>query len=63
VAKLIVATGRRPNSDNIGIGRAGVELGKEGQIRVDELGLKPPHAFRSRRDSYRRAFGKSCTTR
>jgi mercuric reductase len=44
--KLIVATGRRPNSDNIGIEKAGVELGKEGQIRVDEfLRTNVPHIF------------------
>jgi len=42
--KLIVATGRRPNSDNIGIEKAGVELGKEGQIRVDKfLRTNVPH--------------------
>jgi mercuric reductase len=35
--KLIVATGRRPNSDNIAIEKAGVELGNEGQVRVDEF--------------------------
>src|SRR5260370_39591277 len=35
--KLIVATGRRPNSDKIAIERAGVELAKEGHIRVDEF--------------------------
>jgi mercuric reductase len=44
--KLIVATGRRQNSDNIGIEKAGVELGKEGQIRVDEfLRTNVPHIF------------------
>ncbi len=35
--KLIVATGRHPNSDNIGIERAGIQLGEEGEIRVDEF--------------------------
>ena len=30
--KLIVATGRRPNSDKIAIERAGVELAKQGHI-------------------------------
>ena len=35
--KLIVATGRRPNSDNIAIEKAGVALGKQGQVRVDEF--------------------------
>ena len=44
--KLLVATGRRPNSDNIGIEKAGVELGKEGQVRVDEfLRTNVPHIF------------------
>ena len=35
--KLLVATGRRPNSDRIAIEKAGVELGSEGQVRVDEF--------------------------
>jgi mercuric reductase len=35
--KLLVATSRRPNSDSIAIEKAGVELGKEGQVRVDEF--------------------------
>jgi mercuric reductase len=44
--KLIVATGRRQNSDNICIEKAGVELGKEGQIRVNEfLRTNVPHIF------------------
>jgi len=44
--KLIVATGRRPNSDKIAIERAGVELAKEGHIRVDEfLRTNVPHIF------------------
>jgi mercuric reductase len=44
--KLLVATGRRPNSDNIGIERTGIELGEEGQIRVDEfLRTNLPHIF------------------
>jgi mercuric reductase len=44
--KLIVATGRRPNSDNIAIEKAGVELGNEGQVRVDEfLRTNVPHIF------------------
>src|SRR5258708_1335474 len=44
--KLLLATGRRTNSDNIAIEKAGVELGKEGQVRVDEF-LRPnlPHIF------------------
>jgi mercuric reductase len=44
--KLLVATGRRPNSDNIAIEKAGVEVGKEGQVRVDEfLRTNVPHIF------------------
>jgi mercuric reductase len=44
--KLTVATGRHPNSDRIAIEKAGVELGKEGQIRVDEfLRTNVPHIF------------------
>jgi mercuric reductase len=44
--KLIVATSRRPNSDQIAIKRAGVELAKEGHIRVDEfLRTNVPHIF------------------
>ena len=35
--KLLVATGRRPNSDRMAIEKAGVELGNEGQISVDEF--------------------------
>jgi mercuric reductase len=35
--KLLVATSRRPNSDQIAIEKAGVELGKEGEVRVDEF--------------------------
>jgi mercuric reductase len=44
--KLLVATGRRPNSDRMAIEKAGVELGNEGQIRVDEfLRTNIPHIF------------------
>ncbi len=44
--KLIVATGRRPNSDRIAIEKAGVELGNEGQVRVDAfLRTNVPHIF------------------
>jgi mercuric reductase len=35
--QLLVATGRQPNSDKIAIEKAGVEIGKKGQIRVDEF--------------------------
>jgi mercuric reductase len=44
--KLLVATGRRPNSDQIAIEKAGVELGSEGQVLVDEfLRTSVPHIF------------------
>ena len=44
--KLIVATGRRPNSDSIRVEKAGIELGKRGEIRVDEfLRTNVPHIF------------------
>jgi mercuric reductase len=36
VEKLLVATGRQPNSDQIDIERAGVHLGSNGEVRVDE---------------------------
>lgn len=34
--KLLVATGRRPNTDNIAIEKAGVAVGDKGQVRVNE---------------------------
>ena len=44
--KLLVATGRRPSSDRITIEKAGVELGNEGQVLVDEfLRTNVPHIF------------------
>jgi mercuric reductase len=33
---LLVATGRRPNTDGLGLEEAGVKLGKRGEILVDE---------------------------
>jgi len=45
-ARLLVATGRRPNTDAIGIEKAGVEVGPRGQIRVDRhLRTNVPHVF------------------
>jgi mercuric reductase len=35
--KLLVATGRRPNSDKIDIEKSGVLLGKHGEVRVDQF--------------------------
>jgi mercuric reductase len=44
--KLLIATGRRPNSDNIAIEKAGVEVGKNEQIVVDEhLQTNVSHIF------------------
>lgn len=44
--KLLVATGRRPNSDTIAIERAGVRVGPLGEIEVDEyLRTNVPHIF------------------
>jgi mercuric reductase len=44
--ELLLATGRRPNSDTIGIERAGVVLGSAGEIAVDEyLRTNVPHIF------------------
>src|SRR5712692_6431856 len=44
--RLLVAAGRRPNSDRIAIERAGVELDEEGAVRVDEyLRTNVPHIF------------------
>ncbi|WP_144098004.1 glutathione-disulfide reductase [Croceicoccus sediminis] len=34
--KVLVATGRRPNTDGLGLESAGVELGEKGEIVVDE---------------------------
>ena len=44
--KLIVATGRRPNSDKIDIEKSGVSLGKHGEVQVDQfLRTTVPHIF------------------
>src|SRR5260370_27970730 len=43
---LLVATGRRPNSDAIGIETAGVRIGPNGEVMVDEyLRTNVPHIF------------------
>ena len=45
-SRLLVAAGRRPNTDRIGIERSGFQLGSHGQIRVDEfLRTSAPHIF------------------
>ena len=44
--KLLVATGRQANTDNIGIERAGVRLSARGDVEVDEyLRTNVPHIF------------------
>ncbi|MDQ3686264.1 MAG: mercury(II) reductase [Acidobacteriota bacterium] len=44
--KLIVATGRRPNTDQIAIEKASVQTGEHGQIRINEhLQTNVPHIF------------------
>ena len=44
--KLLVATGRRPNTDNIAIEKAGVSTGKQGQVIVDDyLRTNVSHIF------------------
>lgn len=35
---VLVATGRRPNTDGLGLESAGIELGKGGEIPVDRIG-------------------------
>ena len=45
-ARLIVAAGRRPNSDQIAIEKAGVSVGRNGQVLVDQyLRTNVPHVF------------------
>lgn len=44
--RLLVATGRRPNTDNIAIERSGVSVIEQGEIEVDEyLRTTVPHIF------------------
>lgn len=44
--KLLVASGRRPNTDLIGIEKAGVSVGSNGEVLVDEyLRTDVPHIF------------------
>jgi mercuric reductase len=45
-ARLLVASGRRPNSDQIGLEKAGVSVGQNGQILVNRyLQTNVPHVF------------------
>jgi len=44
--KLLIATGRRPNTDNIAIEKSGVAMGRQGQVKVDEyLRTNVSHIF------------------
>jgi mercuric reductase len=44
--RLLVATGRRPNTDRIAVEKAGIALGAEGQVLVDEhLRTNVPHVY------------------
>jgi mercuric reductase len=44
--KLLIATGRGPNTDNIGIEKAGVAVNERGEIEVDDyLRSRVPHIF------------------
>jgi mercuric reductase len=44
--KLLIATGRRPNTDHIAIGKAGIAVGDKGQIKVNEyLQTNIPHIY------------------
>lgn len=44
--RLLVATGRRPNSDNIAVAQSGVQVSERGEIIVDEyLRTNVPHIF------------------
>jgi mercuric reductase len=44
--RLLVATGRRPNTDQIAIARAGVAVNSDGAVKVDEfLRTDVPHIF------------------
>jgi mercuric reductase len=44
--RLLIATGRRPNTDEIAIERSGVRLGAQAQVQVDEhLRTNVPHIY------------------
>lgn len=45
-ARLLVATGRKPNTRNVGLEAAGIELTRDGAVKVDEyLRSSVPHIF------------------
>jgi mercuric reductase len=44
--RLLIATGRRPNTEGIGLDKTGVSLGDDGRVLVDEyLRTSVPHIF------------------
>src|SRR6266852_6174296 len=60
--RLLVAVGRRPNSDTIQIERAGVALNERGEVRVDQhLRTNVPHIFAAG-DVIGRATGSQMAT-
>ena len=60
--KLLVATGRRPNSDTIAVERAGVTVNPRGEVVVDEfLKTNVPHIFAAG-DVIGRQFGSQMAT-
>ena len=60
--RLLVAVGRRPNSDTIQIERAGVALNERGEVRVDQhLRTNVPHVFAAG-DVIGRAAGSQMAT-
>lgn len=45
-AQLVVATGRRPSTADLGLSEAGVEVGSRGEVKVDEhLQTTNPHVY------------------
>lgn len=60
--RLLVATGRRPNSDAIGVERAGVSVNPRGEVVVDEyLRTNVPHILAAG-DVIGRQFGSQMAT-
>ncbi|HUY90099.1 MAG TPA: mercury(II) reductase [Pirellulales bacterium] len=60
--RLLVATGRRPNTDSIAIERSGVSVNQRGEIEVDEyLKTNVPHIFAAG-DVVGRQFGSQMAT-
>jgi mercuric reductase len=60
--QLLVATGRRPNTEGLGLERAGVELEADGAVRVDRtLRTSAPHIWAAG-DVIGRAWGNQYAT-